>query len=194
MEMKLRWRWITPGILATGLLALFAWGRFPSSKLLTLSFILLGLGMLSAGAETLLLRRVRLLEWLSYQNADWSSAALPWSLVFLLIGTGLVYAGVVRTFGWGSPFLAYLQRRPGAALIGIGLSLLGAGTATSIGPLDWRTSFASQLIHIPHRVLGIFMLLIGLAAIMLGAFELFAPQAFDAWIRSALGLFTANWL
>lgn len=178
------------------MLALILGSQFAIPWMFPLSIILFGLGMLGEGIEILFFQRVTFFQVLSdeYGDWDWGDANIPWAFTFMVIGGGLLYLGVIRALGLSPSLLAYLKQHPASLLIGLALPSSGAGVALMIGPPDWNASRKTQFLHLPHRILGAVLALLSLAALALGIFDWIAPQTFDVWIRSVLGLFAPTWL
>ena len=174
-------------------LALLAWGEYERDWMLTTAFITSGVGLLAGAVEIVLAQRGQPLKGVGRWYEEWGIALYPWSFVLLFIGLGLLSVGVVRALGMSASFSSYLSRRPGVALIVGGLIMASSGAATVIGPISWRDSPWDLLLRLPARLLGGLMVIVGLAAVILGLFESVSPLGFDQWLTTTLGPFAPDW-
>ncbi len=172
-----------------GAIAFLAWGEYERAWMLTLALLSGGAGLIAGSLEIVLAQRGVNLQGVGRWYEQWGSALYPWAFVFLFIGGSLAAIGAVRLVGLDAPFAAYLAHRPGSALIVAGLVMGGTGAATVIGPRSWRDSRWDLLLRLPARLFGLLLIAVGIAAFILGTFELLAPSRFDQWLNAALGPF-----
>jgi uncharacterized membrane protein len=114
------------------------------------------------------------------------SAAVLLGVVLVILGLGLAVAGVAFVLGAEHRLLAHLLARPGLPLVAIGTASCAGGGARLLGAREWRGSLRRFLASLPERIGGVFLLLLGLVALAVGAFELIAPAAFDGAIDALL--------
>ncbi|MDH5534309.1 MAG: hypothetical protein OEZ08_01895 [Betaproteobacteria bacterium] len=104
-------------------------------------------------------------------------------LAVLVVVLGLAGCPYVSTDGVWHSTLNYLTRRPGPALIGGGLLVVGTGLLLMIINLHGRRGLAWMLlVRIPWSLLGFILVVVGLPLIGLGVWELIEPLAFDRFI------------
>jgi len=185
-----RLKWLETGALALGLLALVGASQFEREWLYTTCMLAFGLGLSLSGLGALFTRRVRVLEFFREGNPDLGPAAIPWGFVTFLAGLTLLAFGLLRTAGLDGRFLAYLGRQPAPVLALAGLALAGIGSGMLLGPPDWNATVWRLLLHLPLRLVGAGLLLLGIGLLGLSMFDFVAPAAFDRWIQAVLGPFS----
>lgn len=170
-----------------GIIALLAWGEYDRGWMLTTALLSGGAGLVAGALEIVLTQRGQALEGVGRWYEQWGFALYPWAFVFLLLGGTLLVSGIVRFLGWDAAFASYISRRPGAALFTGGLVMVASGIATVIGPYDSRDSRWDLILRLPARIFGALMATTGLAAVLLGLYEVINHQGFDQWIEMILG-------
>ena len=180
------------GLITTviGVIALLAWAEYEVGWLLTVALLSGGVGFVAGAVESVLAQRGQPLKGVGRLQGDWNAAIFPWSFVILIIGLGLLTLGMVRAFDLLPAFESFVVRRPGPTLIVGGLALGYAGVATVLGPIRRSSSLLELLGTLPARLLGVLMVAGGLAALLLGGFEVISPSEFDRWLAGLLGPFT----
>ena len=113
-----------------------------------------------------------------------AAALMGIALVCMSLGVGA--AGAAFLTGREEDLYAYAIARPGLPLLFAGVACGTIGASRVIGAREWRGSRRRVIANIPERLGGLFVLMIGLAAAGLGAFEIVAPMAFDAALDSLL--------
>ena len=116
-------------------------------------------------------------------------SAIMWGVWAILIGVCLTVVGVVFLLGAEETAVSFIKARPGIAFIIIGLFMLTYGIPTVIGSVEERQSFWSFLGSMPGRLFSIILIFIGLGIILIGAWEIVAPSAYDELIHQ----FTSIW-
>jgi hypothetical protein len=149
--------------------------------------VLVGVAFLLAGLDSMLRRRHasgdrRGSARIVYRGAG----AIFWGLAFLLIGFGMVAAGVVVSIGRSDAVLALIRERPGIPMLWGGLLLFSIGAAVSA---PWRRADGSAppgFVLLPGRIGGSVLILLGLFVIALGGYEMLFPEDFDAAVQAML--------
>jgi len=145
---------------------------------------LVGVGIALGGADSVMTRRVGFrVSDDSYQDYDGPPAVII-GLMALLVGAAIIGSAYLLSEGKWHGTVAALLRRPAAALIAAGFLVGCVGTLMMFN-LSGRQGLAWMLlVRVPKTLLGLALLVTGLIAIALGAWEYFEPQAFDRLMRS----------
>ena len=188
-----------------GAIAIVAGQYYVLPKAVHLGVFLIGAGIALGGLESLATRRMgfrfssRAAE--SYDGAP----ALIVGWMALAIGVAVVVSAYLLDQGHWHKTVAYLTRRPGPLLAGGGLLSIGVGVLLMLNPRGRRGLAWTLLVRIPKWLVGLLLVVAGLTAIGLGAWEWFEPRAFarfaddaqklleprplDRWWRNLQGLF-----
>lgn len=149
--------------------------------------VLIGVASLLAGLDSLLRRRsVSGERQASARTVYHGAGALFWGLALLLVGFGMVAAGVVVSLGRSDAVLALIRERPGIPMLWGGLLLFSIGAGVSA---PWRRADGSALpgiVLLPGRIGGSLLILLGLFVIALGGYEMLFPEDFDAAVQAVL--------
>ena len=144
----------------------------------------IGAGIALGGLESVLTRRVgfRLQE---DAGEDYSGfPAVIVGLMALLAGAAVIGSAYLHAEGHWYKVLNDLARHPGPALVASGLFIAGAGVLLMFNPSERSGLVWMLFVRGPRFLLGIALLLGGLAVVALGAWEFVQPQAFDRFIRT----------
>lgn len=112
-------------------------------------------------------------------------AAIPFGLVFAIAGAAALVAGLLYLDGTNAAAMRdALLARPHRLLIPLGAGLgcqgLGLLMGFSRACVSWRERLAVALLHLPARLGGAILLVLGGSALALGVFEALEPAAFRA--------------
>lgn len=116
-------------------------------------------------------------------------AALPFGAAFAIGGLALLVPAAAFLLGMGVEAMRdAVLARPSLALVPVGVVLLCNGAGLVVGfrrPAESaRDRLWIEILHFPARLGGAILVALGMAALMLGAFEMLSPDAFDAaWAR-----------
>ena len=168
-----------------GIVAVIAGKFFALPKGFTLGVFLIGAGIALGGIEALVTRRM---PFRPSQDAyeDYAGApAVIVGLMVLLIGAGIVGAAYLLADGLWAATVSHLARRPAPLLVAAGLMLIGTGVLMMLNPRG-RVGLAwTLLVRVPRSLLGLILVVAGLAAFGLGAWEWLEPFAYDRFIADA---------
>ena len=145
---------------------------------------LIGVGVALGGLESILTRRVgfRLQE---DAGEDYSGLpAVIVGLMALLVGAVVIGSAYLHAEGHWYKVLNDLARHPGPALVASGLFVAGAGVLLMFNPSGRAGLVSMLLVRGPRFLLGLVLLLGGLAVVVLGAWEFVQPNAFDRFVRT----------
>ena len=167
-----------------GIVAVLAGQFFALPKGFHLGVFLIGAGILFGGFESMLTRRM------GFRVSDdtWEAyAGVPVMIVglmALLAGTAIIATAYVLADGLWHSTVNHLTRRPAPLLIAAGLLLIGIGILMMLNPRGRRGLPWTLLVRVPRSLLGLVLVVGGLAGIGLGAWEWREPLAFDRFVRS----------
>jgi hypothetical protein len=156
--------------------------------LANVGFLVLGAGAMIGGLETMITRRIHMTPEHGHGHLYQGLAAGGVGLSFVALGFGLALFGYTGAAGAERAFFALLLRRPGLVLLPVGLFLFGGGLAVVIGATQGRRSGLLRVIAILDRAPGVVLLLMGTAALAVGALELLSPALFDGIVRDVTGV------
>jgi hypothetical protein len=145
---------------------------------------LIGIGFALGGLESVMQRRIGFrMSDDGYQDYDGVPALIVGSMA-LLVGAAIIAAAYLHAEGQWSATLNTLARRPGPALGAAGFLLGGTGVLMMLSPRGRQGWAWALLVRAPKILLGLALLLAGLAVIALGAWEFVQPLAFDRFVRT----------
>jgi hypothetical protein len=172
------------GLVAFVLAALAVLGaeRLEMPALMNAGVALVGAVAGLIGLEAIVMRRIAFGTRSSTRTYT-GLAAIAQGLMFELLAAFFIGMALLSQFGGGRDFYLGLVRRPGWVLIVIGGALLLGALTAGLGPEEGKRGgrFAKTLDLLFARLLpGVILLLLGAAALGLGALEIVAPAVFDA--------------
>lgn len=188
-----------------GALAIVAGQYYGLPKGMHLGVFLIGAGIALGGLESLATRRMAFRFSIDAAE-DWAGApALIVGWMAFATGTAIIISAYLLDQGLWHKTVAYLMRRPGPVLAGGGLLSIGVGVLLMLNPRGRRGLAWTLLVRIPKWLVGLALVVAGLAGIGLGVWEWFEPRAFarfadeaqslldprafDRWWRNLKGLF-----
>lgn len=151
-----------------------------------LGIFLIGAGIALGGLESVFTRQPGFFQSTASREAYMGFPALIWGLMLLVIGAAVIAAAYLLHDGVWQSTVDALRRRPGPLLAGGGLIAACVGTLLMLNPRGRRGVWWTLLIRIPKAILGLILLLGGLAAIGLGAWEWFEPRAYERFSKDML--------
>lgn len=116
-------------------------------------------------------------------------AAVPFGLAFVIAGVGVIVPAVLAMLGASVDTIRdTVLARPGLVLVPVGVILLFNGAGLVIGfrrvPESAGDRFWLEFLHLPALLGGAILVAIGMAAVLIGLFELLVPDTFDRmWER-----------
>lgn len=148
-----------------------------------LGIFLIGAGIALGGLESLFYRQPAFFQSAASRETYMGMPAILWGIVLLIIGGSVIASAYLLQDGiWHSTYSALL-RRPGPLLGAGGVIAACIGYIFMINPRGRRGAWWTLLVRIPKVIVGLILLLGGLAAIGLGVWEWFEPQAYTRFIR-----------
>ena len=167
-----------------GIIGVLAGQFFGLPKGVYLGVFLVGAGIALGGLESLATRRMCFRPSEDAYEAYAGAPALIVGLMVLLVGAGTIAAAYLLADGQWHSTLNYLMRRPAPLLIAAGLLLIGIGVLMMLNPQGRRGTAWTLLVRVPRGLLGFVVVVAGLAAIGLGAWEWLEPLAYDRFMAS----------
>ncbi|MBI4204485.1 MAG: hypothetical protein HY527_05615 [Betaproteobacteria bacterium] len=167
-----------------GVIGMIASKFFYLPKGFHLGLFLVGAGFALGGLESLFTRRMSF-RFASHAGEGYAGApALIWAGMALLIGAAFIASAYLMEEGLWRTTVNGLMRRPAPLLAAGGLIAAGAGALLMVNPRRhgiWWTLF----VRVPKTLLGLLLIAAGVAAVGLGVWEWFEPQAFDRFSKKA---------
>lgn len=173
-----------------GAAALFALGeQYPESPLLTIGVGLLGLGAIISGADSIITREA-IFQYEETTTTDTYTgfSAVVWGVCFVLIGLTIFGAGIVHGAGIDKPVLAFIGQHPGLALVYGSIIAFTFAIPGIIGSHEQRQSRLALLASMPGRFFWLLIVVVAIAALLLGVLDLIAPAGFDQLMQQLRSL------
>jgi hypothetical protein len=163
-----------------GAIAMVAGKFFDLHKGFELGVFLVGAGIALGGIEGIVTQRMGLRAAEDSHEVYAGPPALVVGILLLLAGAAAIGAAYLLAEGlWGST-IAYLKNRPAGLLAAAAVLLVGIGVLMILNP---RGSGGSTLwtlfVYVPRALLGVLLVLAGIAATGLAGWEFLDPRAFD---------------
>lgn len=168
-----------------GLLLAYIGNQFSIDFLFSAGVVSFGLASMVIGWEAIVTRHIVVGRWRSGNRGTYTGVAAVYQGVqFNLLGLFLIIIAVMMyTNADGREVVLQMARRPGLPLVFLGGLLFMQAVITLTGSLEMRNGprWAMILNLLVARMLpGAILTVIGLGLMGLGAFEILAPDAFDA--------------
>ena len=165
-----------------GIIAIIAGRFFDLPKGVHLGLFVAGAGILVGGLEGLFTRRMPFRTADDANESYAGTPALMVSVMALIAGGAILWAGYLHSEGQWHSTVNYLVRRPAPVLAAAGVLLICIGILMMLNPRG-RSGWAWRLfIYFPRWLIGLVVVAAGFAAIGLGAWEWLQPQAFDRFV------------
>lgn len=165
-----------------GIIAVIAGRFFALPKGFDLGVFLIGAGIALGGIEALLTQRMCFRPSEDAYEDYAGAPAVIVGLMALLIGAGVIGAAYLLADGLWASTVSHLMRRPAPLLAAAGLLLIGIGVLMMLNPRG-RVGLAwTVLVRVPRTLLGLVLVVAGLAAIALGVWEWLEPHAYDRFV------------
>jgi hypothetical protein len=175
-----------------GVLLLIAANRMGQPALVGPGLLLFALGTCGAGLHAIATRWVVDRNRVAPRHTTFSgSAAVLIGVALLCAAAALGATGVAFTLGAEAGLYDLAVARPGLPLLLAGAAAMSLGASRVAGAREWRGSWTRALAAIPERLGGVFLVVLGLAALGAGVFELMSPASFDAAVEPLLTPFGA---
>jgi len=169
-------------LVIVGILAVIAGHFFALAKGVQLGVFLIGLGIAVGGLEGIVTRRMcfRPAEE-AYEDYAGAPSVIV-GLMALLVGAAVIGTAYLLADGLWHSTVSYLMRRPAPLLGAAGLLLVGTGVLMILNPRGRRGLAWTLLVRVPRSLLGLILVLGGVAAIGLGVWEVFEPYRYDRFV------------
>ena len=176
------------GAILGGLVAMAAGHFFVAPKAFHLGVFLVGAGLALGGLESLFTRRMSFRFAGDAAERYEGAPALIWGSMALLAGSAVIAAAYLLSEGLGRAALDYLVRRPAPALAAAGVLIAGSGALLFFNPHGRRGVARWLLVRLPRVLLGLVLVLAGIAAVGVAAWDWFEPRTIDRLLRALPGL------
>ena len=164
-----------------GIVGMIAGHFFQRPKFFLLGVFLFGAGFAFAGLVALFTRRM---AFRSADDAFEAYAGLPALIVGLMalaIGVGAIGSAYLLDVGQWHATLNYLMRGPAPLLAVGGLFFIGIGILMLLNPQGHHSWAWRILVYAPRSAVGVLLIAVGVAGMVLGAWEWRDPTAFNAF-------------
>ncbi len=165
-----------------GIIAMVAGKLFGLDKGFELGIFLVGAGIALGGIEGVVTRRMGLRAAEDSYEVYAGPPALVVGILLLLAGAATMGAAYLIADGLWDSTLAYLKNRPAALLAASGVLLVGIGVLLILNPKGSGGVVWTALVYIPRALAGLFLVLGGILALVLGAWEFLDPRAFEDFV------------
>jgi hypothetical protein len=165
-----------------GIIAMIAGRFFALHKGFELGLGMVGAGVALGGLEGVVTQRMGLRSSEDAYEAYGGTPALIFGLLLLLGGAATIAAAYLLADGLWSSTVAYLTRRPAGLLAAAALLLVGIGVLMMLNPKGPGSFLWTLLVYLPRALIGLIVVLAGIAAIALAAWEFLDPRAFDDFV------------
>jgi hypothetical protein len=165
--------------LVIGIIAVIAGQYFGLPKGVHLGLATIGAGIALGGLEGLFTRAMPFRASEDAYEAYAGAPAMIIGLMALLVGAALVGSAYLLSDGQWHATVQYLKHRPAPVLIAAGVLLVSIGTLMMLNPQGRRGLAWLLLLYIPRSLIGLSLVVAGLAHIGLGGWERLDPAAFD---------------
>jgi len=153
-----------------------------------LGLFLVGAGIALGGLESIYLRRMSF-RFSSFRDDHYAGTpALIWGWMALLVGAAAIASAYLMEEGLWRTAATHFMRRPGTLLALLGLLAAGAGALIAFSPRSRGLAW-TLLVRVPKTMLGLILVVAGLAAIGLGLWETIDPRSFTRLSTDALSQF-----
>lgn len=176
--------------IVVGAIAILAGRHFALAKGVHLGILLIGVGIATAGIESLYSRQMSLrFSEEAAQGYD-GFPAIAWGMMLLLAGWALIgYAYLLDTGAWPRT-AGLLKQYPGIAYAAAGLLLAGFSVLLFADPGRHRERWQTLLLRVPRVIVALVALTCGIAAMASGAWQIADPHGFaqvERQVRRLMG-------
>lgn len=167
-----------------GIIAVLAGQFFALPKGFYLGVFLIGAGIALGGLESVLTRRMCFRPAEDAYEVYAGAPAMIVGLMALLVGAAVIAAAYALADGLWHTTVSYLTRRPAPVLGAAGVLLVGCGVLMMLNPQGRQGIAWTLLVRVPRSLLGVVLVVGGLAAIGLGVWESLDPLAYDRFVAN----------
>jgi hypothetical protein len=173
--------------IAIGIAAMVAGRFFDLHKGFELGIFLVGAGLALGGIEGVATRRMGLRAAEEAYEAYAGTPALIVGILLLLAGAATMGAAYLVADGLWSSTIAHLKNRPAALLAASAAPLIGIGVLLMLNPKGSGGALWTILVYVPRALAGLVLVLAGIVALALAAWEFLEPRAFDDFVARLPG-------
>jgi hypothetical protein len=179
---------IVEGSLAiVGSLLIFLDIRYTLQWLLGPGILCIGCALLMEGFDGIWLFRSGVIGKWTGANAYTGIARMLWTYTFILLGFLLNLVALLLILGLSDALLNYLSRHPGPVFLVISLLCIFIGTARILGKV-WSTSSRKYFLRsLPARIGGVLIVIVGIAFLLIGLYEIAFPTTLDDLLMKIFG-------
>jgi hypothetical protein len=150
-----------------------------------LGLFLVGAGIALGGLESIFTRQMSFRVASLGTDRYAGGPALIWGWTLLIVGATLIGCAYLVEQGMWRTTVSYVMRRPGGLLALMGLVVAGIGALVVFNPRPHGIVW-TLLVRVPKTIVGIAIVIVGLAAVGLGIWETIDPPSFARVTRHAL--------
>jgi len=173
--------------IAIGIVAMIAGRFFDLHKGFELGIFLIGAATALGGIEGIVTRRMGLRSSEESYEVYAGTPALIVGILLLLAGAATVGAAYLIADGLWHSTILHLKMRPGALLAASAVLLIGIGVLLMLNPRGSGGALWTLLVYVPRAFAGSILILAGIVATGLGAWEFLDPRAFDDFVAKLPG-------
>lgn len=172
-------------IVFIGAVGMVAANVYSLPKGVHLGLFLVGAGLALGGLESIFTRGMSFRVSTLRDDHYAGTPALIWGSTILLVGTTLIACAYLMEQGLWRTTIAYVARRPGGVLSLMGLVVAGIGALVVFTPRPHGIVW-TLLVRVPKTIVGLVIVIAGLAAVCLGLLEALDPLSFARVTKGAL--------
>jgi len=173
--------------IAIGIVAMIAGRFFDLHKGFELGIFLIGATVALGGIEGIVTQRMGLRSSEESYEVYAGTPALIVGILLLLAGAATVGAAYLIADGLWNSTILHLKMRPGALLVASAALLIGIGVLLMLNPRGSGGALWTLLVYVPRAFAGSILILAGIVALALGAWESLDPRAFDDFVAKLPG-------
>jgi hypothetical protein len=179
---------IVEGVLAfLGIALIFLDIRYDIQWLLGPGTLCIGIALLMEGFDGIWLFRSGVIGKWTGAYAYTGLARMLWTYTFILFGFLLNFVALILILGLSDAMLSYLSRHPGPIFLVVSLFCIFVGTARILGKV-WSTGSRKYFLQsLPARIGGVLIVIVGIAFLLIGLYEIAFPTALDELLVKIFG-------
>jgi hypothetical protein len=163
-------------LVIVGIIGMIAAHFFFLPKGFHLGIFLIGAGLALGGLESLFTRRMSF-RFATHGGAYGGAPAVIWGVMLLSVGSAVVAAAYLMEEGLWRSTVNAMTRRPGPAIAAAGLLACGAGALLMFNRIGHGMAW-TLFVRIPKTLLGLLLIVAGVAAVGLGIVEWIDHEAY----------------
>ena len=172
-------------IVLIGVAGMAAANTYFLPKGIHLGLFLVGAGIALGGLESIFTRQMSFRITSLGIDRYTGGPALVWGWTLLIVGATLIGCAYLVEQGLWRTAVSYVMRRPGGLLALMGLVVAGIGALVVFNPRPHGILW-TLLVRVPKTIVGLAIVIAGLAAVGLGIWETIDPLSFARVTRHLL--------